>query len=60
MKPVHRTIFRSEIVELPGETLISELHVFASDADQAESLPRSMAWIAGQRPITYPRYETLN
>ncbi|THH06935.1 hypothetical protein EW145_g3730 [Phellinidium pouzarii] len=36
------------IVELPGDNRYSELHFFTSGADQAQSLPKTMAWMTGQ------------
>ncbi|KAH8120213.1 DigA protein [Phellopilus nigrolimitatus] len=36
------------IMELPGNTLHSELHFFTSSADQAQSLPKAMAWMTAQ------------
>jgi hypothetical protein len=35
------------ILELPGNIQHSELHFFTQHADQAFSLPNSMAWMTG-------------
>jgi hypothetical protein len=36
-----------KILELPGNLTHSELHVFTQNADQALSLPSTMAWLTG-------------
>ncbi|KAI5123557.1 hypothetical protein M0805_003376 [Coniferiporia weirii] len=36
------------ILELPGSIQSSELHFFTSGADQAQSLPKAMAWMTAQ------------
>lgn len=38
-----------KILELPGDTQHSELHYYTSNPDQALSLPRSLAWMTGER-----------
>ena len=40
-------IEHSEILELPGNSRQSELHFFTPNADQAQSLPKTMAWMNG-------------
>ena len=35
------------ILELPGDTQYSELHLYSQTADQIQSLPQSMAWMTG-------------
>lgn len=37
----------TEILELPGDMPHSELHFFTANADQAQSLPKTMAWMTG-------------
>ena len=36
-------------MELPGNMDYSELHVYSPNADQAYSLPRTVAWMNGER-----------
>ncbi|KAL0951372.1 hypothetical protein HGRIS_008073 [Hohenbuehelia grisea] len=36
-----------KILELPGNTQQSELHLYTENADQVHSLPRSIAWMTG-------------
>lgn len=39
-----------EILELPGDMQHSELHVYIPNAEQATSLPDTMAWMTGWHP----------
>ncbi|KAJ3713563.1 Pep3/Vps18/deep orange family-domain-containing protein [Lentinula raphanica] len=45
-------LYRDEVpkmLELPGDTQHSELHFYTANPEQANSLPRSLAWMTGKQ-----------
>lgn len=44
----YHDLYFEEILELPGNLQHSELHYWTPNADQAQSLPKEMAWMTGE------------